>query len=229
MITSDHSAWLLHKKATGDSSVLLTFFTQEGIVKTYFKGGLRNKTRVLLQPFIPLWLRVVNHPNRSFVQKLEQANPPLVLSGSLLYIGFYLNELLYYSLRPGESFVSLFDLYEKTLREIISAQDKQALEISLRLFEWALIQNSGYGFSLDRIAETEQAIQPKNHYQFIPGLGFIEKDQGFLGHTLLNFRQCNFSDPLVLKAAKIIMRQAIDHLLEGKILRSRALFSSQRA
>lgn len=224
MIIDDQPVWLLHKRPKGDSSLLLTLFSPNGLIKATFKGARQSASKNLLQPFIPLWASLRVWASHTFVSRLEQADTPLLLQGGNLFCGFYLNELLYYSLHPEEPNPDLYKAYVEALKALHTLTDKDSLEITLRRFEWTLLESLGYGLCLDKVADSLEAINPDEHYRFKPALGLVNDPTGFSGANLLDFSSGNFSNPVVLKIAKFIMRQAIDNLLDGKKLKSRALF-----
>ena len=94
------------------------------------------------------------------------------------------------------------------------------MESLLRSFEWVLLKTCGY-----RIAFGEEVkVSPESCYHFVVGQGFVTAEEGLSVDLALAITKGNFHDIQVLKAAKQIMRQAIDCLLAGRELKSRRLF-----
>lgn len=226
MTIENHEAWLLHKKPSGDSSAQLIFFTREaGLLSCLFRGGRTPKKQVLLQAFTPIWLAVDTRRDWQYVNRLEILSSPLPLSGVSLFAGLYLNELLYYALSKGESQVELFDAYQFTLKGLATVNDRLVIEALLRRFEFTLLAACGYSLVLTEEVGSGRAIQAQYHYQYTAGQGLQRASQGFSGRTVLTLAQGQFDDLAALKIAKLIMRQAIDHLLGGRKLKSRSLFA----
>jgi len=142
----------------------------------------------------------------------------LQLKGDSLFAGLYVNALLYFSLKPLDPQPELFAAYLQILQGLSKVSDRLAIEILLRRFEWALLQTCGHGLSF-------VAIQPELTYQYIAGQGFIRAESGFPGVDLLALSEGRLEQISVLKTAKLLMRQAIDHHLSGKILKSRSLYT----
>ncbi|NHW59442.1 DNA repair protein RecO, partial [Escherichia coli] len=83
---------------------------------------------------------------RGEVKTLRDAEPislALPLTGSVLYSGLYLNELLSRVLENGTSYSVLFFEYLSCL-QILAASDTTP-EAALRRFELALLTQLGYG------------------------------------------------------------------------------------
>ncbi|MEN9463832.1 MAG: hypothetical protein RL217_13 [Pseudomonadota bacterium] len=135
------------------------------------------------------------------------------LQGKNLFCGFYVNELLVRLLPEQEAVPALYSRYQHTLTALTEAGLPDPW---LRLFEWQLLQNLGYGFSwqLDALG---QAICAHKHYAFMPKLGFSESALGFLGADILAFARGENALPL-WQMAKKIMRAALDDILEQPLL-----------
>src|SRR5215204_1975661 len=119
MINPVH-ALVLHKQWSGETSALVSFFTREaGLIQCLCKGGRTQKKQAHLQVFTPLWLMVNERYSRHYVHSIESLNPTLRLSGDALFSGFYLNELLYYTLSPLEPEPELFEAYLHTLHALV--------------------------------------------------------------------------------------------------------------
>ncbi|MGL5743013.1 MAG: DNA repair protein RecO [Legionella sp.] len=221
-------AWVLHKQWSGDTSARVSFFTRElGLLQCYCKGGRTPKKQALLQEFTPLWISLRERYERYYVQSVETNAPSYQLTASSLFSGLYINEILYYALSPHASDPALYEAYLFTLRMLAVTKDKLELEALLRRFEWTFIQSCGYSFSLTHEARTEDPIADDLCYRFIAGEGFVLERKGISGSHILALAEDNLSEAPYLKSAKIIMRQAIDHLVGGREIRARSLYFSE--
>ncbi len=228
MTTKTIEAWVLHKQWSGDTSARVSFFTRElGVVQCLYKGGRTPKKQALLQSFTPLWVNLSERHERYYAQTVESISPTLQLTGNSLFAGLYVNEILYYALSPNYSDSTLFDAYLFTLNGLALAKERAVIEALLRRFEWTLLHACGYSFSLTQEARTANLIAEDSYYQFVAGEGFILDSRGISGTHLLALAQDNLSEAPYLKSAKMIMRQAIDHLLGGREIKTRALYFAE--
>lgn len=223
--------WLIHKWASGDTSNRLMLFTREaGLIKCHFRGGRLPKNQAILQAFQPLWLMFDHRTKGSFLNKIEASSSSLSLTGTHLFAGLYLNELLYHVQPEGEAYPDLYDAYEYTLNALAflpaDTEQRLAMELLLRRFEWQLLSQQGLLCSFEHEANSSTMIQPQQHYQLVPGHGFIASQQGYLGEHLVAISLGHLDNPAILLTAKRIMRSAIHHLLDGKTLQSRRLFAA---
>ncbi|PJD90770.1 MAG: DNA repair protein RecO [Legionella sp.] len=217
--------WTIHKTLSGDSSVQALFFTRDqGLVRALYKGGRTPKKQALLREFTPLWVEFSERRGWYYVRHIEIAGASLPLTHTHLFSALYLNELLYHALQPQESYPELYDGYVTSLQHIQTASDMQDLERILRRFEWALLVSLGYGISLTHDAESRLPIEASNYYDLQVSQGFIQSKRGILGAHILALARDDLTDPVVLRTAKYVMRQTIAHALNGKEIRTRALF-----
>lgn len=225
MTTKSLQAWVLHKQWSGDTSARVTFLTQEsGLIHCLCKGGRTPKKQSLLQAFTPLWISIDERYERYYARSIESMSPILPLEGNSLFSGLYINELLYYTLSPSYPDPELYQAYLLTLNGLSITRERFAIEALLRRFEWTLLKSCGYSFSLNQEARTGDWIVAELYYQFVAGEGFIlANSRGIPGEYILALAEDNLNEAAYLKSAKIIMRQAIDHLLGGREIKARAL------
>lgn len=216
----------MHKLWIGETSANVTLWTADkGLVVARYQGARSPKKQALLQPFTALWITLDERRYGIFLRQLDCLEPSVPLIGQSLFAGLYINELLYLSLAPHEPHPTLFLAYKKTLHALLQASDRFALEIILRRFEWCWLEACGYQMSLTTEADSGRPIQPQCHYIFMPGEGFVLAKQGFLGAHIQAFAQEQFNEIAVLRLAKQVMRQAVQQVLDGKVLKTRQLFS----
>lgn len=229
MAVESLQAWVLHKKPLGDTSLQVIFFTREkGIIYSIYKGGRASKKQPFLQPLTPLWISMdVRRQDKHYIRRIENTSSPLMmLNKHTLFSSFYMNELLYHSLRPLDAHEKLFDSYSKTLIDLSLVVGIPEIEALIRRFEKHLLKACGLIVSFEQAAYSEEAIRANDRYAFFANTGFVVSEEGpLLGKDILACGQehLNVEDKDGLKAAKFIMRQAIDCLLEGKELKSRQL------
>lgn len=145
------------------------------------------------------------------------------LQDTALFCGLYLNELLVKLLPRHEALPMLFDAYQATLNGLHSSP---VADPWLRLFEVQLLAKLGYGFSWQQDADG-RSINAQSRYQFIPGQGFIPAPGGLAGQDLLAFA-AGSPDLPVWRMARMVLRQALDHVLQQPLL-SRELLLPARA
>lgn len=222
------SGFVLHSRAYRESSLLLDVFTLNfGRLRLLAKGARKSKKglHALLQPFVGLRLSWTGKGDLPVLTDAEAAGTGVELSGSKLFCGFYINELLLHFLPSRDPHPEVFHLYRSTLDQLAT---DEGVERVLRLFEVSLLGEMGYGMSLDREATSGQPIDAAKRYVYRIEGGPVENDEGIAesvrGATLLALEQKTLNAPDELQEAKRLMRQVIDYYLNGKRLKSRDFF-----
>jgi DNA repair protein RecO (recombination protein O) len=218
-------AFVLHSRRYNETSALVDLFTfPEGRVTAIARGS---RFRGILRPFVPLLISGSAKTELMNLSVAEINGAAFELSGHRLFSGMYLNELLVRLLQRYDPHPELFMAYQQTLAALESHHEN--MERQLRLFERELLSRLGYGISLDKEAESGAPILPDGVYYFDPQRGFYKSEfvrASFLifkGKHLLAFNSGVLVDEGDLRAAKQLMRVAIEFLL-GKSPRSRELF-----
>ncbi|MBY0544750.1 MAG: DNA repair protein RecO [Gammaproteobacteria bacterium] len=222
-------AYILRHQDYGDTSSLLELLTAtHGRFSAIAKGarGKRSPWRGLMLPALPLLVSCVGRGELLTVTQVEPNGSSLILRGEALFSLFYVNELVMYLLHRFDPHPRLYEHYAKTLAELGNAS---AIEIPLRLFEWVLLQELGYGLGLD---DTRQAIDPDARYYIdtemqVQALEFARYDvqESYSGKTLLGLAHQNLpSDVLVLREAKQLTRTLLAPLLGNRKIMSRTLY-----
>jgi DNA repair protein RecO (recombination protein O) len=227
-------AFLLHHHDYSDSSRILELLTREhGRISLFGHGVRRAKSpyRAVLQPFVPLLLSWSGGTDGGQFTGAEFASEVRPLPAARLMSGFYLNELLLRLTPRGEAIPEIFDLYALTLARLGDAVPEQA---ALRNFERQLLEQLGYGLDLGRESGSGEPLSAGRYYHFQPGVGLrASRDEGaahdvYLGSQLLDIAGGRFDSPESLRAAKRLLRAAIEHCLEGRDLRSRDVMLALR-
>lgn len=228
MITNGLQGFVLHQRGLGDTSAQVSFFTREhGVVSARSQGGRTPKKQALLQAFTPLWLCFDVRADWYYVRQIDVLASSFVLAGDALFAGLYVNELIYHGLHQLDPSPVLYDVYVHMLQTLVSLSplsDRLSIEAALRRFEWQFLSSCGYAFSLTHDAITHIPIVADHQYDFIAGEGLVLASKGIPGQSIIAMACDHLDDALVLKAAKWIMRRAIDHALGGVRIKARELY-----
>ena len=222
------SAFVLHSRPYRETSLLLDIFSCDyGKIALLAKGARRSRAGLasILQPFHPLKLSWSGSTDLQTLTSAEAIPPGICLRGRSLYCGLYMNELLNYFLHRHDPHRNLFSHYAAAL---VTLAGEGVAEATLRYFEFALLDEIGFGLQIDANAGNRDAIRPDLHYQYRIGRGLVVSGDsigGISGATLINLANRKLDGPEQMKESKRLMRFLIDHYLEGKPLRSRSLFN----
>jgi DNA repair protein RecO (recombination protein O) len=215
-------AFVLHHREYRDTSRILDVFTaRHGRLTLFARGarGPRSKLAPLLMPFRPLLLSWSGRGDAAQLTGAEGNGEALPLPAKQMLSAFYLNELIINLTTRHDPLMPLFDDYARTLRRLgVEAQPEPAL----RVFEKRLLESIGYGLELD--------VTPERHYQYRPSQGLYEVREdapgAYAGRSLLALREESLDDAQSLEVARRLLRQALDHCLEGRELRTRTVARS---
>ena len=221
----ESDAFLLHATKFKETSLLCVFFSKEfGKVSAIAKGA-RSKKSKFQALTVPGAIFKIAFSGKNELKTLTSCESleTLDIKRNNFKIYLYLNEII---LKLLESYEPMPEVYENILQifKFLDENDKYSVELKLRHFEYNLISELGYGFNIDRDIEGED-IDSKSYYSFNPQSGFIKSKMGqkILGLHLINFLNNNFSDTETRFSLKMIMRAAIENVLE-KPISSREVF-----
>jgi DNA repair protein RecO (recombination protein O) len=225
------SAYLLHRRNYRETSLLLELFTlQHGRIGLIAKGARRGRTGMapMLQPFRPLLASWAGRGELATLTHAEAGGADIRLQHTVLFCGFYLNELLVRLLPVHDPHPELFEVYRTALAGLAAGTD---LEATLRRFELALLESLGYGLQLTVDTQTGEAIQPDRLYLYRIDTGPVAADAdnpaALHGATLLALREGRCDTPEIRTESKRLMRYVLAHYLEGRPLKSRELFRNR--
>ena len=224
-------AFVLHRRDYSNTSLLLELFVSgSGRLPAIAKGAKRKgaASSALLQPFQPLWLGTAGRGEVRTLTRVEAAGPPLGLQGRALVSGFYLNELLVRLLGRHDPHDALFAFYQAALSAVAGAGD---LETTLRQFELRLLDELGYGLTLDRLAASGAKVEPHLTYLYDSDQGLRlavqpqpESGPWLSGATLLALAS---GEPLTesqRREARRLLRSVLEPHLGERPLQSRELY-----
>jgi DNA repair protein RecO (recombination protein O) len=215
-------AFVLHHREYRDTSRILDVFTvRHGRLTLFARGarGPKSKYASLLMPFRPLLVSWSGRGDAAQLTAAEAHGDPLKLPPGQVLSGFYLNELIINLTTRHDPQTQLFEDYSQALRRLCADAEPAP---ALRVFEKRLLASIGYGL--------EFAVDAQGFYQFRPATGIAEvRDtdaDAYPGRCLLALQQETLTDAQSLDVARRVLRQALDHCLEGRELRTRAVARS---
>lgn len=215
--------FVLHSRPYKENSALVDFFTAQGRFKAVLRKA-RTKMGGIDRPFMPLEVNLFGKGELKTVKQMDIIGSPYLLAGKNLFSGLYINELLVRLLPLEDAYPHLFEQYKQTLVYLASETNIEPL---LRSFEWQLLNELGYGFSLVETGKGN-AIKEDRFYLFNAEYGLQEITQlqagAFYGRDILAMSIADWSATGALAAAKRLMRQVLAIHLQGKPLVSRELF-----
>ncbi len=236
-------AFLLHHYPWRDTSRIVELLTRShGRLPLISRASRQSSARggSTLQPFCPLLVSWHGRGDLGYLSGVERvpaaadaAGEPRMLAGDRLMSGFYANELLIRLLQRHDPHPALFDAYAALVRRLQRAADDPAR--ALRLFEKRLLDELGWGLSLEHEAANGAALEPGRSYRYALD-GGPERIDGvaegtliFCGASLLSLAQERLDDSRSVADARRLLRAAIDRLLEGRLLRTRDVLREMRA
>jgi DNA repair protein RecO (recombination protein O) len=215
-------AYVLHSREYRDTSRILDVFSAAHGRLTLFARGARgpkSKLASLLMPFRPLLLSWSGRGDAAQLTGCEAHGEMLTLPSRQVLSGFYLNELIISLTTRHDPQAQLFEDYAAALRGLAT---DAAAEPILRVFEKRLLASLGYGLEFDVVDGT--------YYRFQVGEGLSEVREdapgAYSGRCLLALQQEDLADVETLDVARRVLRQALDHCLEGRELRTRTVARS---
>jgi DNA repair protein RecO (recombination protein O) len=221
-------AFVLHTYPFRETSLIVETFSRDyGRVALLARGARRPRSalRGLLLAFQPLELAWAGKGEVRTLMKTEWQGGQPLLAGKALFFAYYLNELLMHLLPREDAHARLFSVYAETLRRF----SDRLKESDLRCFERALLQELGYGLTLEKDARGV-SIDIAGHYAYEIEHGPVKLQRpgssalSVSGKTLIDLAHEDFSDPRSLLEAKQLMRTLIAHYTDGKGLETRRIF-----
>ncbi len=234
MRCENQQGFLLHSRPYSDTSLLVDLFTQEfGRVRCVAKGFRKAHKKGVSRTLFPHVEYTFDWTGRSELKTLiraEVVQTPSFLRDEALYMGLYINELLYRLMQEQECTEYFYAAYKGFIGRLFSGG---AMEAQLRLIEMRLLEELGFGLVLGIDADTGDRLVAGSLYQYTPEIGLqLARDQRhvdvFLGQHLLAVEAQNWESCDALKIAKKILRSTIDFYLDGRPLNSRELYRQYR-
>jgi DNA repair protein RecO (recombination protein O) len=229
-------AFLLHQRPFRDTSLIVEIYSRDyGRLTTFARGARGPGSHKRFSGLRPFQQLLVSWHGRGEAPQLIAAEPdgvPGSLPPALLMHGFYCNELLLKLTPQHDPQPGIFRLYQTALHQLaVTAQP----ESTLREFERQLLELLGFGLELTLEADSGEPVRADRKYRYHPGSGVTAcqvnepapEGSSFRGELLLRLGAGEpVTDPGECREARALMRMAIDHCLEGRPLRTRAVARS---
>jgi DNA repair protein RecO (recombination protein O) len=225
-------AFVLHTIPFRETSLIVEVFSRDfGRLALLARGARRPRSAIrgLLMAFQPLELAWAGKGEVLTLIKAEWQGGQPLLTGEALFCGYYLNELLMNLLPREDAHERLFASYAEMLLCLAADPAGKVSEADLRRFEKALLQELGYGLTLDRDSEGRALQADADYiYRMEEGAVLLSDDQdtapAVRGKTLLDLASDDFSDARSRVESKRLMRTLMAYYLSGVELETRKIF-----
>jgi DNA repair protein RecO (recombination protein O) len=172
---------VLRTRVYGESDKIVTFLTRDyGKLSAIAKGALRSRRRFVnaLEPFthVRLGFRIRPHGDLGWVESAEIVRPARNVTRDLDRYAWstYVLEVIDCMVEGREADSCLFDLAERSLREIDSSFPAPLSQEMLRSFEARLLDITGFTPSLETCSRcAASTTAPGRHPRFNPLLGTV--------------------------------------------------------
>lgn len=233
----EQHAFVLHSRPFQENQQLVDLLTEhEGKVSAlvYVGQSKRSIKKGLIQPFLPLKLVLKgNDSSLKRITYIDASTKSYPLCKNSLYSAFYLNELLVRLLNNDIVCEALFNQYQLTLSAL---SDNFPIAPQLRLFELSLLAELGLSFDFSPVFNENNDNVVGFYY--IAEQGFVPAYQYAINTIttpwfntlhLQSIAEHIHHDKVLIdhnaqKTFKLLMRDVLNHLLDGKPLNSRKLF-----
>jgi DNA repair protein RecO (recombination protein O) len=227
MLETTQSAFVLHSRPYRENQLLIDLLTEHDgklAALSYVGHSTKSSRKALLQPFLPIKVTLKGQYNLKSLIRVEPIGKSFLLKKNALFSAFYINELLVKLLGDNIACEALFQQYKMSLEALAQASN---IEICLREFELMLMDELGLSFDFSLVFE-----HSAESFYYLPDEGFIPaytklKQPCYNRWHLQAIAERELSTPEVLNTFKALMRQVINHLLDGVPLNSRKLFSKK--
>lgn len=225
-------AYVLHTYPFRETSLIVEVFSRDfGRMALLARGARRPRAAIrgLLMAFQPLEIAWAGKGEVLTLMKAEWQGGQPLLAGEALFCGYYLNELLMHLLPREDPHERLFERYGEMLVHLAADPQGKVREADLRRFEKALLQELGYGLTLNHDSDGAPITADAHYtYRMEQGPVRLEHDAGAAqvvsGKTLLDLEAEDFSDPRSRQESKALMRTLMAYYLAGKELETRKIF-----
>ncbi len=218
-------AYLLHRRAYKDNSLLLDFLTLEhGKIRLVARSARKSKTS--MQMFMKLNISFSGKVELKSLNNWEVDDTPRLLTGERLIFAMYANELIDRLLHEYDPHFEIFHAYKQFI-ENLSTIDTGNQQWLLRIFENMLLDDLGYGLNFDEDINNKQ-VELSSNYTYIEQQGFKSDAQGIISGNLLKQLSLqdlnNIPNKDSLKICRNLNRMRLSPLLGSKPLKSRELY-----
>ena len=176
------AAFVLHSYDWSESSLILDLFTREqGRIAAAAKGAKRpfSQLRGVLLPFQRIAVTLGRHASGeegtqevSNLRSADWSGGPAMLTGTALFSGFYLNELLMKLLARHDPHPALFDAYAATIAALGDSVEARG-QSALRAFEIVLLKEIGLLPDLGIETATGRPVRADERYRVLADVGVV--------------------------------------------------------
>ena len=229
-------AYLLHHYPWRDSSRILDLLTRRhGRVTLFARAARRGGSALpaVLQPFGELLVSWSGRGEAGQLTGAERPAPARPLAGDRLMSAFYASELVIKLLPRHDPHPAVYGAYAELIGMLADASAVTAR--GLRLFEKRLLEELGWGLSLEVDAATGRPIDASRNYRYRidggaePVDGVAEGSLVFSGASLLSLARGELGDARSLADARRLLAAALERCLDGRSLKTRQVFVAMRA
>lgn len=232
MRVSETPGFILHSRSFSESSSIVDVFTRDyGRIGLVARGAraAKSRWRGLLQPFRQLDFSWSKRSSLGTLTGLDMDVGWPELSGTTLYCGLYLNELLMRLSRDEDPDIDLYQAYGRAIHELSALSDPR---LALRRFEKQLLQSLGFALPLEYQCHAgqqgEELVKAGHYYTFDPRLGPTRCHGSagrdvFSGELLLALSIDDYSNPHWLPQMRRLLQAAIKIQLGGRELASQKM------
>jgi DNA repair protein RecO (recombination protein O) len=238
----EQKAFVLHVRPYKENQQLVELLTErEGKVSAlvYVGQSKRSIKKGMVQPFLPLKLTFKDKGNSlKMITQIEAYAKSYPLKKNSLYSAFYVNELLVRLLNNDMVCEVLFNQYQTTLSAL---SENSPIAPQLRQFELCLLAELGLSFDFSPVFNEKSDNVAGFYYLaeqgFVPAYKFAISSittPWFNTQHLLTIAEHIQYDKVLLdegagRTFKVLMRDVLNHLLDGKPLNSRKFFEKNKS
>lgn len=232
-------AYVLHSRPFKESHLIVDVYTlAHGRMSVMARNAKTHHPRSRIwQAFILLELSWRGAGDLPSVTEAEALDYSVQLTGTPLFCGVYLNELLQKLLPKSEACPALWHMYQQSLKQL---SVPHLLEPCLRRFELNLLQELGLGIDFHHDSQGD-GLEDERHYHYYTGQGWVVKPSdihSISGAMIQRIAACltdvadddwvdkvSAEDQTLWLSAKRLTRRILTSALAGQTLQSRQLFA----
>ncbi|WCN08447.1 DNA repair protein RecO [Marinomonas mediterranea] len=223
--------YVIHTRTFQENKVLIDILTAEaGLLRTVLRVS-KKEAQVLPGPFLRYELEVSGRGELKTLKSIEGVGAAFRFEGLYLYSAMYIHEILEKVVPLNLPLENLFALYEWLINGF---NDQLPIAPVLRRFEAGLFDEVGMSINMGSTA-TGQLLSPQQVYQFIPRFGLkpyhgeqLKRVPSLFvrGDLAAAYASGDWANRKVLDMAKVLHREWLVYLLNGRDLQARKLLPS---
>lgn len=230
--TDREPVFVLHRRAWRDTSLIIELLSAgHGRIAGIARGARNAKSAFfgLTEPFRRLEASWTRRGEMVTLTGLEPSEWAGRLTGRAMWCGFYANELVLRLTPRDDPDPAIFAAYSRLLPALATPSLQSN---ALRRFEMSLLNAMGVAPELAVDSQTGNPVDADGRYRVDPVTGPLpvpEHQGGVSGAVLLALAGGGEISPEDDAAALRLMRELIDHQLDGRKLNTPAFFRENRS